>query len=516
MDTARHAIVLGIVAMLALTAGCGNETFSKRLDALDKEIKAYDAASKKRSASHEAAISQLEAHLTAQMASQRQELDQENANLIENLDTIKAELVQVIQDITDRDTNTQFTLAAPGAMASKEDLAQLAEHISNRYAKTQQILTEIARDSAEAVQMSSDVRTAIQRLIEAHEFFVSDSPEFFEALGTEVTQEQRERPEVAYLFILYEQRKAQLRLLNDIKDVLAGPRSREQTLRTHGTASQAQAESGTVTRVSLPEIPKQVEPSPKTAPTQATLVSGPMPGKNWKIPALGMELAYVASGSFQMGANNGDEDEKPIHVVEINQGYWMGKYEITQQQYESIMGSNPSSFLGDNNPVVNVSWNDSVSFCRKLTDQERRAGHLPQGYEYRLPTEAEWEYAARGGSHGRSTKYSGSDKIDQVAWYDGNSGRKTHPVGQKQANELGLCDMSGNVWEWCLDWKDDYPSGSQAGLVGPDAGPSRVDRGGSWLGSASYCRVANRHSIPPTNTGIALGFRAVLAPPVRR
>jgi formylglycine-generating enzyme required for sulfatase activity len=513
IDINLYAIGFGIVALLALMTGCGSESYSKRLDALDEEIKAVDAASQKRSSGHKAAISQLATQLTSQLVSQKQDLDQENANLRKNLEAIKAEL----KNINERDDSLQLALANLGATASKEDLTRLTEDIGNRYANTQQILAEIAKESAEAVQMSSDVRTAIQRLIEAHEFFVSDSAKIIEAFGIEMTQEERESQDVAYLFILYEQRKAQIRLLNEIKNVLSSDKNGEQILPTYGAPSyQSQAEAGTATRTPFPEVRTHVQPSPRTTPIPAVLVSGPVSRKNWQIPVLGIELAYVAPGSFQMGSNDGDEDEQPVHRVGINQGYWIGKHEVTQQQYQSIMDSNPSSFMGDNNPVVNVSWNDSAAFCKKLTDQERRASRLPQGYEYRLPTEAEWEYAARGGSRGRDTKYSGSDKVDQVAWYDENSGSKTHPVGQKQANELGLYDMSGNVWEWCLDRKGDYSSGPQADPVGPGTGPGRVDRGGSWLGGASYCRVANRHSIAPTNTGIGLGFRVVLAPPVPR
>jgi len=228
----------------------------------------------------------------------------------------------------------------------------------------------------------------------------------------------------------------------------------------------------------------------------------------------GWVFVPVVPGSFQMGSNDGESDEKPVHTVRISQEYWMGKHEVTQQQYESIMGSNPSSLKGNSNPVEKVSWNDSVSFCKKLTDQERKAGRLPEGYEYRLPTEAEWEYAARGGKSGWPTTYAGSDTIDDVAWHKDNSGQKTHAVGQKQGNEQGLYDMSGNVYEWCLDWKGDYSSELQIDPVGPGTGSARVLRGGSWRSDALLCRVANRSYYAPTLTGSLFGFRAVLAPPV--
>jgi len=265
-------------------------------------------------------------------------------------------------------------------------------------------------------------------------------------------------------------------------------------------------------------------------------VSGPVSGKNWQIPALEMELAHVASGSFRMGSNDGDSDEKPVHMVRISQGYWMSKHEVTNGLYQRFLSD--TSYDGSEEadgdylrhhrewlkyastsaeyPIVCVSWHNAVAFCKWLTSTERRAGRLPEGYEYRLPTEAEWEYAARGGSNGRSTKYAGSNSIGEVAWYADNSSQKTHLVGQKQANELGLHDMSGNVWEWCLDWKDDYSSGSQTDPVGLGTDSLRVFRGGSWNYIASFCRVAYRYGHTPTYTYSNIGFRVALAPTDRR
>jgi len=194
----------------------------------------------------------------------------------------------------------------------------------------------------------------------------------------------------------------------------------------------------------------------------------------------------------------------------------MGTYEVTQQQYQSIMGDNPSYIKGASNPVEEVSWNDAVSFCEKLTDRERQASHLPEGYAYRLPTEAEWEYAARGGNRRRDTEFAGSNTIADIAWYHENGGGKTHPVGQKQANELGLYDMSGNVYEWCHDWYGSYLSGSQTDPAGPVTGQSRVNRGGSWANFSHLCRVALRSAYTPTRPFYNLGFRVVLAPSVIR
>jgi formylglycine-generating enzyme len=243
--------------------------------------------------------------------------------------------------------------------------------------------------------------------------------------------------------------------------------------------------------------------------------SGLGPGEAWAISELDMTFAYVAPGSFQMGSNEGEIDEAPVHTVTLSQGYWMGKHEVTHQQYESIVGDHSNMFKGSTNPVEKVSWNDAVVFCRTLTKQERQAGRLPAGYEYRLPTEAEWEYAARGGSDGPSANYAGSNSIDEVAWYKENSGKKTHPVGQKQANELGLHDMTGNVWEWCLDWYGEYPSEAQTNPTGPSTGAYRVLHGGAWYCDMTLCRETLRYRFTPASAYGFLGFRVALAPAVR-
>jgi formylglycine-generating enzyme required for sulfatase activity len=167
------------------------------------------------------------------------------------------------------------------------------------------------------------------------------------------------------------------------------------------------------------------------------------------------------------------------------------------------MGSNPSYFSGcDNCPVENVSWNDAQDFIRKLNQQT--------GKNYRLPTEAEWEFAARGGNKSKGYKYAGGNYRSNVAWYYDNSGGKTHAVGQKQANELGIYDMSGNVWEWCGDWYGDYSSSSQTNPKGPSYGSSRVLRGGGWDFDASDCRVSSRDDLAPGYRDYYDGFRLVL------
>ena len=224
-----------------------------------------------------------------------------------------------------------------------------------------------------------------------------------------------------------------------------------------------------------------------------------------------MKFVYIAPGNFQMGSNEGRNDEKPVHHVTISKGYWLGKYEVTQSEYQTITGDNPSNFKGGNKPVDSVNWNDAVSFCKKLTERERAAGRLPAGYEYRLPTEAEWEFAARGGTASRGYEYSGSDNLDSAAWYQTNTGGETHAVGIKSANELGIYDMSGNVCEWCGDLYKNYSDSSLADPMGATEGTDRVYRGGSWYNGSRGCRVANRNSNSPNNISNYVGFRVALA-----
>ncbi|MDR0841822.1 MAG: formylglycine-generating enzyme family protein [Acidobacteriota bacterium] len=214
-------------------------------------------------------------------------------------------------------------------------------------------------------------------------------------------------------------------------------------------------------------------------------------------------MVYVRGGTFTMGctAEQGNDcwdDEKPAHEVTVRD-FYIGKHEVTQAEWKAVMGSNPSRFKGDNLPVEQVSWNDAQEFIRKLSTMT--------GKNYRLPTEAEWEYAARGGSQSRGFKYSGSNSIGDVAWYYGNSGNKTHPVGTKRANELGIYDMTGNVWEWANDWKGGYSSGSQTNPVGPSSGSLRVNRGGSWYYDARFARVSSRYEYEPGFRIDILGFR---------
>ena len=214
-------------------------------------------------------------------------------------------------------------------------------------------------------------------------------------------------------------------------------------------------------------------------------------------------MVYVSGGSFMMGSDDSDaySDESPVHRVTLS-SYRIGKYEVTQDLWEAVMGSNPSIFKGSRKPVENVSWDDCQTFIRKLNNLT--------GQNFRLPTEAQWEFAARGGNSSSGYKYSGSNSVGNVAGYEGNSGGETHDVGTKSPNELGLSDMSGNVWEWCSDRYGDYGSGSVYNPSGPSGGSSRVRRGGCWGSIARRYRVSNRDCSSPDFRDFSLGFRLCL------
>ena len=222
---------------------------------------------------------------------------------------------------------------------------------------------------------------------------------------------------------------------------------------------------------------------------------------------ISIEMVRVEAGIFIMEATpemkNPWDVEKPTHQVTLTNDYYIGKYEVTQALWQAIMGNNPSYFKGDNLPVEQVSWNDCQEFISKL--------NKITGRTFRLPTEAEWEYAARGGKESHSYQYSGSNNLSDVAWYQDNSGNKTHAVGSKQANELGIYDMTGNVWEWCQDWFGSYSSSPQTNPTGAYGGSNRVNRGGSWFNTVRVCRSSYRFNNTPGYRNLNLGLRLVLS-----
>ena len=217
-------------------------------------------------------------------------------------------------------------------------------------------------------------------------------------------------------------------------------------------------------------------------------------------------MIRVDGGTFQMGATSEQgsdayDSEKPAHQVTLSP-YYIGETEVTQELWRAVMGKNPSNFKGNRLPVEQVSWKGCQSFVEKLNKKT--------GLKFRLPTEAEWEYAARGGKKSQGYKYSGSNNLSEVAWYSENSGSSTHDVKTKQPNELDIYDMSGNVWEWCLDWYGSYSAGSQTNPTGASSGSLCVDRGGSWDDFAWGCRASYRGSFRPDIRYFSLGLRLVL------
>jgi formylglycine-generating enzyme required for sulfatase activity len=257
----------------------------------------------------------------------------------------------------------------------------------------------------------------------------------------------------------------------------------------------------------------------------ATLESeaAPKPGQACTIPDLGLELVPVEAGTFTMGSpddeTDRDEDEGPQTKITLSRAFWLGKNEVTQGQWQAIMGttvaqqrdkSDKSVELhgdGPGFPMYYVSWNEAEEFCRKLTERESAAHRLPAGFAYTLPTEAQWEYACRAGTTGG---FAGT--VDDLAWHDSNSGGAAHEAGTKQSNPWGLNDLHGNVWEWCLDWKAEYPGESATDYAGPTSGEIRVFRGGSRQTAPPSCRSAYRNGSAPDYRNVDLGFRVALAP----
>jgi formylglycine-generating enzyme required for sulfatase activity len=228
-----------------------------------------------------------------------------------------------------------------------------------------------------------------------------------------------------------------------------------------------------------------------------------------------LSLVHIAPGTFTMGSAPAelkrDSDEK-LHQVTLTREYWIGRYEITQKQFSIIIdGISLSQFKDPYRPVEFTTWTAAMDFCRKLSESERVAGRIPPGYEYRLPTEAEWEYAARGGKQSKGFIYSGSNNLSTVGCF-GKTTPAPQDIGIFSPNELGLYDMSGNVWEWCYDWFVDYVSDPVTNPVGALVGDYRVTRGGSWDCMETDCRVANRNAIAPDYKYNGLGFRVALAP----
>jgi formylglycine-generating enzyme required for sulfatase activity len=246
-------------------------------------------------------------------------------------------------------------------------------------------------------------------------------------------------------------------------------------------------------------------------PLEPTISAGPKRGRSLYASqpevrnSIGMEFVLIPAGEFLMGSNDGRADERPVHKVGISQPFYLGRYTVTQAQWEAVMGNNPSCVKSDpNRPVDNISWEEVQKFIQWLNARE-------DGKSYRLPTEAEWEYAARAGS---STAYCfGNDesRLGEYAWYEANAGGQTHPVGQLRPNAWGLYDIHGNVWEWVQDWYEEYPAEAVTDPQGPSSGSDRVHRGGSWCNYARLCRSAHCDFDTPGFRYSYLGFRLLRA-----
>ena len=288
-----------------------------------------------------------------------------------------------------------------------------------------------------------------------------------------------------------------------VKLKASAPSNLQITLTKEATAIQ----QSTVTQ---PIVAQQPSVTQQPTMTQQPVVQTPVANRdNITIPVkdgISIDMVRVEAGTFTMGATpemeNPRDDEKPAHQVTLTNDYYIGKYEVTQALWQAVMGNNPSYFKGDNLPVGNVSWNDCQDFLIKINSIT--------GKKFRFPTEAEWEYAARGGKKSRGYQYSGSNNLSDVAWYIDNKGSGPHAVGSKQANELGIYDMSGNVLEWCQDWFGDYNSSSRVNPTGVNSGSSCVLRGGAWLINAMYCRSSFRCHYTPNHRDHFLGLRVVL------
>lgn len=228
----------------------------------------------------------------------------------------------------------------------------------------------------------------------------------------------------------------------------------------------------------------------------AAAAESPKEGTNFE-NGLKTQMVWVAPGSFR---REGVE-------VKLTSGFWLGATEVTQEQWDRVMRDNPSKFKGEKNlPVESLTWEDAVQFCEKLTKRERAGKRLPEGHEYRLPTEAQWEYACRAGTEG---DFAG--ELEEMAWYEQNSGGKTHPVGKKKTNGWGLYDMHGNVSEWCSDWHAEYDSGtSVCDPTGPKIGSKQIARGGNWSNPPEPCASGARRAETPPYRTHGVGFRVIL------
>ncbi|MBN8547601.1 MAG: SUMF1/EgtB/PvdO family nonheme iron enzyme [Ignavibacteria bacterium] len=291
----------------------------------------------------------------------------------------------------------------------------------------------------------------------------------------------------------------------------------------NGTTLKTLSGNGTISNIVPGNYTLKVEAPDYLSQTEnITVISGQNQPRSYELQQDYSQMVFIPGGTFTMGctADQGIclDNERPSHQVTLS-AYEIRKFEVNQKEWLAVMGTNPANFIGNSKPIESVTWYEIINFCNLLSTRE---GLTPvytinglvvtanlSANGYRLPTEAEWEYAARGGAQSTNTLYSGSNNIDAVAWYSGNSNNTTHDAGEKSPNQLGIYGMNGNVWEWCWDWYGDYSAASQTNPTGPETGTHRVARGGSWSSSAQYSRVAVRYNFAPNLKYDFLGFRVV-------
>ena len=285
------------------------------------------------------------------------------------------------------------------------------------------------------------------------------------------------------------------------------------------TPVNAASASGKI-RVVQPTASPTMEPSAgTTAKLDSSSATGvrqvaappPSPSRSLTVADLGMELLPVQAGSFRQGSSRGYLTEQPERQAQMTTPFWMGRYPVTQMQYWLLTRKCPSYFVGEHLPVDTVSWADAMDFCRRLTERERVAGRIPSTLYFRLPTEADWEYSCRSPAAGVPDFCDDDDPVTlaQFAWYEGNSGGMTHPVGTLAPNRWGLHDMLGNVAEWCMDWFSDYSDSSVSNPTGPESGNRKVRRGGGWSSISRRCRPSDRVGVSPECRSALIGFRLV-------
>ena len=298
--------------------------------------------------------------------------------------------------------------------------------------------------------------------------------------------------------------QAETRRLGQIEDQVFAAITRQQAATQRQTELAEQVESVTQelheARAELEAVREEI--AALAAPPPVAAAAKAEPSKIWA-NTLGMAFVLIPSGSFDMGSDSGDADEQPVRSMTIDKPFYVGQFEVTQAQWHAVMESDPSQFTDEpNRPVESVSWDDVQEFIAKLNAMEPNA-------TYRLPTEAEWEYAARAGSAAAYSFGDDAAQLDAYAWYADNAGNITHPVGEKQPNAWGAHAVHGGVWEWVQDRYGPYPSEAAAASPGPPPGNRRVIRGGSWLSPAEDCRAASRSHAHPAFRGANVGFRLV-------